>query len=98
MIFAELVRRYVTKKTPNEEPTVQGFTSQKPCIVCFVEGGFKVEKIVLIADHPKKRRMLVKCISILFPECEIEVVPRNKEIDRCVLETVEPGSAVNACE
>jgi len=47
----------------------------------FVEGGFKVKKIVLIADHLKESRMLVKCISILFPECEIEVVPRNKEIE-----------------
>ena len=32
-----------------------------------------MEKIVIISDRPEEDGSLVTCLSVLFPECEIQV-------------------------
>ena len=36
-----------------------------------------MDKIVLLTDRPQEYESLKSCLKILFPECEIQVQPKN---------------------
>ena len=38
-----------------------------------------MEKIVLLSSQTEKDRTLVKCLEMLFPECEIVVNPQSPQ-------------------
>jgi hypothetical protein len=40
-----------------------------------------MEKIVIKSSQWEKERMLFQAISILFPECQIEILPDNPTAD-----------------
>ncbi len=35
-----------------------------------------MHKIVIITDYSEKGDKLIECLSVLFPECEIQIVPK----------------------
>lgn len=39
-----------------------------------------MEKIVVLTDNAEKDNNLVKCLGMIFPECEIEVRSKQREI------------------
>ncbi len=43
-----------------------------------MKGILDLKKIVILTDHPERSDMLIACLRILFPECEILVkIKRN---------------------
>ncbi len=36
-----------------------------------------MEKIVVLRDKSQEDQLLVSCLGMLFPECEIDVVPKS---------------------
>ena len=36
-----------------------------------------MNKIVLLTDCPERGNMLIECLRILFPECEIQVLSKQ---------------------
>jgi len=36
-----------------------------------------MEKIVILTDNSEKDDMLIECLSMLFPECKIEILSRH---------------------
>lgn len=50
-----------------------------------------MDKIVVIADHSEGNQQLVKCLKLLFPECEIEVVSKRTEHIKDI--SLSPGAA-----
>ena len=44
-----------------------------------MKGRFDLKKIVTLTDHPEKHDMLITCLRRLFPECEIQVKPKEME-------------------
>lgn len=40
-------------------------------------GGFEMKKIVMFADDSELNITLRACLSLLFPECEIQTIPRQ---------------------
>ena len=54
-----------------------------------MKGILDLKKIVILTDHPERRDTLTTCLSILFPECQIQLKPKemvflkmSKEIQR----------------
>lgn len=39
-----------------------------------------MKKIVILTDHPERGNMLIACLHILFPECEVQVLSKRMEI------------------
>jgi len=37
-----------------------------------------MDKIVLLTDRPEECETLISCLKILFPECEIQVQPKQE--------------------
>ncbi len=44
-----------------------------------MKGRLDLKKIVILTNHPEKRDMLIACLRRLFPECEIQVKPKEME-------------------
>jgi predicted phosphatase len=44
-----------------------------------MKGRLDLKKIVILTDHPEKHDMLITCLRRLFPECEIQVKPKEME-------------------
>jgi hypothetical protein len=43
-----------------------------------MKGRLDLKKIVILTDHPERHDMLIACLRILFPECEVLVkIKRN---------------------
>ncbi|MCK4792781.1 MAG: hypothetical protein KAV87_54130 [Desulfobacteraceae bacterium] len=36
-----------------------------------------MDKVILLTDRPEECETLISCIKILFPECEIQVQPKQ---------------------
>lgn len=50
-----------------------------------------MDKIVLLTDRPQEYESLISCLKILFPECEIQVQPKQaKELQGASL-ALEPS-------
>ena len=41
-----------------------------------------MEKIVVLSSQTKVDNTLIKCLKMLFPECEIEVQPQKPKVPR----------------
>jgi len=52
-----------------------------------------MEKIVILTDHSEDDNNLIKCLNMLFPECEIEIHTSQAEVD--CNSTSTSGSAEN---
>jgi hypothetical protein len=51
-----------------------------------------MDKIVLLTDRPEECETLISCLKILFPECEIQVQPKQAtELQREAL-ALEPST------
>jgi len=38
---------------------------------------FIMNRVVLITDRPEECETLISCLKILFPECEVQVQPKQ---------------------
>ena len=52
-----------------------------------------MDKVILLTNRPEECDPLVSCLKLLFPECEIQVQPKQAgELQRASL-TLEPSTA-----
>ncbi len=52
-----------------------------------------MDKVILLTDRPEECETLISCLKILFPECEIQVRPKQAtEFQREAL-ALEPSTA-----
>jgi len=50
-------------------------------------------KVVLLTDRPEECETLISCLKILFPECEVQVQPKQAtELQRASL-ALEPSNS-----
>jgi predicted phosphatase len=66
-------RNIVTKQTVAGEHTAWEASGSS------MKRGLNLNKIVILTDHPEKHDMLIVCLRRLFPECEIQVKPKEME-------------------
>jgi len=52
-----------------------------------------MHKVVLLTDRPEESETLISCLKILFPECEVQVQPKQTaRLQRTPL-ALEPSTA-----
>jgi len=52
-----------------------------------------VDRIVLVATHPRQYERLIACLCQLFPECEIKIVSKEGKGIECLSITPEPDKS-----
>ncbi|MBW2246947.1 MAG: hypothetical protein JRF62_07050 [Deltaproteobacteria bacterium] len=52
-----------------------------------------MDKIVFITDHPEECESLISYLKILFPECEIQIQPKQATELQGASSALEPSTA-----
>jgi len=52
-----------------------------------------MDKVVLLTNRPEECEILISCLKILFPECEIQVQPKQAGELECASLALEPSTS-----
>ena len=74
-------------------PVIGGQTTFLPKAGKLQERRFFVDKIVLVAAHPRQYEGVIACLCQLFPECEIQIVSKEGKVIECLPITPEPDKS-----